>query len=107
MTSKEGLADHSLAGASVHFHTQPCLSQPSDALRVGAKADCAILACGAFHRKSRPKAAFNSGVMTVQANRTAAFGLRRKAMKPMPAKPRIIIAQVEGSGTAAVNCSAV
>ena len=28
------------------------------------------------------------------------FDLRRQAMKPMPAKPRIIIAHVEGSGTA-------
>jgi hypothetical protein len=32
--------------------------------------------------------------------------LRREAMKPMPAKPRIIIAHVEGSGTAALTpCS--
>jgi hypothetical protein len=30
----------------------------------------------------------------------AGFNFRRYAMKPMPAKPRIIIAQVEGSGTA-------
>ena len=33
----------------------------------------------------------------------ADFDLRRYAMKPTPAKPRIIIAQVEGSGTAAVG----
>jgi hypothetical protein len=36
-----------------------------------------------------------------QAKRTAEF-LRRYAMKPGPQKSRIIIADVEGSGTAAV-----
>jgi hypothetical protein len=35
-----------------------------------------------------------------QAKRTAVF-LRRYAMKPSPQKPRIIMAHVEGSGTAA------
>jgi hypothetical protein len=37
-----------------------------------------------------------------QAAINAGFDLRRYAIKLMPAKPRIIIAQVEGSGTAAV-----
>jgi hypothetical protein len=35
-----------------------------------------------------------------QAAIDAGFDFRRYAMKPMPAKPRIIIADVEGSGTA-------
>jgi hypothetical protein len=38
----------------------------------------------------------------------AGFDFRRHAIKPIPAKPRIIIAQVEGSGTAsAMNASAI
>ena len=35
----------------------------------------------------------------------AGFDFRRYAMKPTPTKPRIIIAQVEGSGTALTDCS--
>ena len=43
----------------------------------------------------------NSKLMTVdQAAIDAALFFRRYAVKPMPAKPRIIIAHVEGSGTA-------
>ena len=43
-----------------------------------------------------------------QATRTAApFCLRRYAMKPRPQKPRIIIAHVEGSGTADIVASIV
>jgi hypothetical protein len=34
-----------------------------------------------------------------QVKRSSSSCLRRQAMKPIPAKPRIIIAQVEGSGT--------
>nr|WP_244608374.1 hypothetical protein [Bradyrhizobium algeriense] len=48
--------------------------------------------------KGRPMAALNS--MTVdQAAINAAFDFRRYAVKPMPAKPRTSMAQVEGSGT--------
>ena len=52
--------------------------------------------------KSRPKAAFfNSNLMVVdQTAIDAGFDLRRYAIKPMPAKPRNIIAYVDGSGTA-------
>jgi hypothetical protein len=43
----------------------------------------------------------NSNAMMVdQAAINAGFDFRRYAMKPIPAKPRIITAQVEGSGTA-------
>jgi hypothetical protein len=38
-----------------------------------------------------------------QAAIKAGFDFRRYVMKPMPAKPRIIMAHVEGSGTAVVN----
>lgn len=56
---------------------------------------------GFAQSKSRPQAAFNSILIVVdQAAINACFDFRRYAMKPMPAKPRIIIAQVEGSGTA-------
>jgi hypothetical protein len=51
-------------------------------------------------RKSRPKAALNSNLMIADhATINAGFAFRRYVMKPMPAKPRIIIAQVDGSGT--------
>jgi hypothetical protein len=53
-------------------------------------------------RKSRPQAALNSILIMDQTNLNAGLDLRRYAMKAMPAKPRIIIAQVEGSGTASV-----
>ena len=60
----------------------------------------------AAKRKSRPKAALNSNLMIEdQAAINAGFDFRRYAMTPMPAKPRIIIAHVEGSGTAAVSVS--
>lgn len=59
-------------------------------------------------RRKKRKAAqrrlskFNSA--RSQARRSSGlFCLRRYAMKPTPAKPRIIIAHVEGSGTALVN----
>ena len=43
----------------------------------------------------------NSNPMIVDhAAINAGFDFRRQAMKPMPAKPKIIIAHVEGSGTA-------
>jgi hypothetical protein len=52
-------------------------------------------------RKSRPKAALNSNLMIVyQAKRSAGFDFRRQAMKPRPAKPNIIMAHVDDSGTA-------
>ena len=51
--------------------------------------------------KSRPKAALNATPMGVDhAAIKAGFDFRRYVMKPMPAKPMIIIAHVEGSGTA-------
>src|SRR5258708_34131263 len=40
-----------------------------------------------------------------QAMRSIAVLRRRYAMKPTPAKPRIIIAQVDGSGTAETESS--
>src|SRR5258708_26074107 len=46
----------------------------------------------------------NPKLRTDQA--TAILFLRRYAMKPRPANPRIIIAHVEGSGTAATELSA-
>ena len=50
---------------------------------------------------------FNSNLlMADQAAINAGFEFRRYAIKPMPAKPRIIIAHVEGSGTALVGPSA-
>jgi hypothetical protein len=55
---------------------------------------------GTAKQKDRPKAAFRSheGIAYVAFSAIAFF--RRYAIKPMPAKPRIIIAQVDGSGTA-------
>jgi hypothetical protein len=53
-----------------------------------------------YKNKSRPKAALQFKFMIDQAAINADFGFRRYAMKPTPAKPRIIIAHVEGSGTA-------
>ena len=51
-------------------------------------------------KRSRPKAASKFNLMIVdQAKRNVGFDFLRYAMKPMPAKPRIIIAHVEGSGT--------
>jgi hypothetical protein len=52
--------------------------------------------------KSRPKAAFRFQPDVLDQTVTnAGFDFRRYAMKPSPAKSRIIIAQVVGSGTAA------
>jgi hypothetical protein len=59
---------------------------------------------GAKEKESRPKAALNSNPMILdQAASNAALFFRRYAMNPTPAKPRIIMAQVEGSGTPGVN----
>jgi hypothetical protein len=50
----------------------------------------------------------NSNLMIAdQAAINAGFDFRRYAMKPMPAKPRIIIAHVEGSGTAGATSGAI
>jgi hypothetical protein len=60
------------------------------------------MVCGCSKRESRPKAALNSNLMIDDhAAINAGFDFRRDAMKPTPAKPRIIIAHVESSGTAA------
>jgi hypothetical protein len=40
-----------------------------------------------------------------QAATNAGFDFRREAIKPIPAKPKIIIAQVDGSETAATAAS--
>ena len=53
-------------------------------------------------QKDRPKAVSRRSDDADQAERIALF-FRRNAMKPSPQKPRSIIAQVEGSGTAAVK----
>ena len=55
----------------------------------------------AAKRKGCPKASFTISSVS-QAAINAGFDFRRYAMKPTPAKPRSIIAQVVGSGTAAV-----
>ncbi len=56
---------------------------------------------GRTNEKAARRRLFNSNPMIVdQAASNAGFAFRRYAMKPMPAKPRIIIAHVEGSGTA-------
>jgi hypothetical protein len=54
------------------------------------------------HKLQSPKARLSiRKVMLVdQAAIRTGFDFRRYAMKPKPAKPRIIIAHVEGSGTA-------
>jgi hypothetical protein len=52
-------------------------------------------------RKAARRRLSISNLMIVdQAAINTGFDFRRYAMKPMPAKPRIIIAHVEGSGTA-------
>jgi len=54
--------------------------------------------------KSRPKAALNSKPDDRnQETINAGFDFRRYAMKPRPTKPRIIMAHVDGSGTAGVS----
>jgi hypothetical protein len=54
-------------------------------------------------KKSHPKPAFLSQRRGCDhATFSAVLFLRRKAMKPTPMKPMIIIAQVEGSGTAEI-----
>ena len=53
-------------------------------------------------KKKPPEGGFSIQILMMdQAAINAGFDFRRYAMKPMPAKPRIIIAHVEGSGTAA------
>ena len=54
-------------------------------------------------RKAARRRLLNSNLMMDQTNLNVGFDLRRYAMKPTPAKPRIIIAQVEGSGTGATD----
>jgi hypothetical protein len=60
-----------------------------------------------FKQKDRPKRSLcSSDRAGDQATRSAGpFCFRRYAIKPMPKKPWIIIAQVEGSGTAVVNAN--
>jgi hypothetical protein len=55
------------------------------------------------HAKKKPPVggSLNSDLLIVdQPKRNTGFDFRRYAMKPTPAKPSIIMAQVEGSGTA-------
>jgi hypothetical protein len=52
--------------------------------------------------KSRPKAALFIGSVRYQAAFNVTRFLRRYPKKPSPAKPKIIIAQVDGSGTAEI-----
>jgi len=53
-----------------------------------------------FQTKAAGRRLFNSNLMIVhQVAISAALFFRRYAMKPRPAKPRIIITHVEGSGT--------
>jgi len=50
-------------------------------------------------KKKPPEGGSQFNLMIIdQAAINTGFDLRRYAIKPMPAKPRIIIAQVEGSG---------
>jgi hypothetical protein len=63
---------------------------------------------GAFRdlvpKKKPPEGGFLNSILTIdQANLNASFDLRRYAMKPTPAKPKIIMAHVEGSGTGGVE----
>ena len=51
-------------------------------------------------QKAARRRLLNSILMMDQTNLNAGFDLRRYPTKPTPAKPRIIIAHVEGSGTA-------
>jgi hypothetical protein len=65
----------------------------------GDRAHC--LECNGQHvQKSRRRRLLNSNLLMVDhAAINAGFDLRRYAMLPMPAKPRIIMAHVDGSGT--------
>jgi hypothetical protein len=57
---------------------------------------------GAEKEKAARRRLLNSNLMIVDhAAINAGFDFRRYAMKPTPINPRIIIAHVEGSGTAA------
>jgi hypothetical protein len=60
---------------------------------------------GPKEKAARRRLSNSNLTITNQVTSNAVFDFRRYAMKPMPAKPRIIIAHVEGSGTAdtAVN----
>jgi hypothetical protein len=55
---------------------------------------------GAQEKAARRRLLNSNLMIEDQAAINAGFDFRRYAMKPTPAKPRIIIAQVEGSGTA-------
>jgi len=57
---------------------------------------------GSASPQTRAKRLLNSNSMIAdQAAINARFDLRRYVMKPTPAKPKISMAQVEGSGTSA------
>jgi hypothetical protein len=73
------------------------------------KTDAVSVAATGDDRRCRPKEKaarrrpLNSNLLIAdQAAINAGFDFRRYAMKPTPAKPRIIMAQVEGSGTALI-----
>jgi hypothetical protein len=55
---------------------------------------------GAGTKEKPPEAAFRSHEWIAYAAFSAIAFFRRYTMKPTPANPKIIIAQVEGSGTA-------
>jgi hypothetical protein len=58
------------------------------------------------NEKAARRRLFNSTMMIVdQAAINAGFAFPRYAMKPMPAKPINIIAQVDGSGTAGTSAA--
>ena len=54
------------------------------------------------NKKGRPGGGLFDVISLDQAASSAGFGFRRYAMKPIPAKPTNIMAQVEGSGTLAM-----
>jgi hypothetical protein len=61
-------------------------------------------------KQKPPKGGSSNSILMIadQAATSAGFDFPRYAMKPMPAKPRISIAYVEGSGTASArNASAI
>ena len=62
----------------------------------------------ASRQNKKPPAggSYSTPMIADQAAINAGFDFRRYAMNPTPAKPRIIMAQVEGSGTAATGVSA-
>jgi hypothetical protein len=59
---------------------------------------------GQKKKAARRRPASHSNLMIAgQAAINAGFDFRRYAMRPMPAKPRSIIAQLDGSRTAAIG----